>query len=178
MVSLIDNKYPTSVKMKETVSKDPTPVEEVVDLRDDKGVTKTKAGEDWEAGEDVFNWGPVAEMEVAKGGIKGGGRAAGAGADNEGWNSKESCLEEVCRGDEQSMVEMCLKGDNRREGGWLGKEFVLGREGKGEGEMCFFHRPPIFLVLVLDYVELVGMMRWRVKDAGRCGIPIILGSGV
>ena len=32
MVTLIDNKNPTTVKMKETVSKDPASVEEVVDL--------------------------------------------------------------------------------------------------------------------------------------------------
>ena len=55
MVTLIANKYPTTVKMKETVSKDAAAVEEVVDLRDDKGVRKTTAGRVLESGKEVFD---------------------------------------------------------------------------------------------------------------------------
>ena len=68
-------------------------------------------------------------MDVPEGDVEGWGREAGAGAGDEGWNMKESGLEEIGWGDERRMVSMRLKREDSGEGRGLGKEFVLGGEG-------------------------------------------------
>lgn len=104
MVTLIPNKNPSTIKVKETVSKDPPTVKEVVDLRDDEGSKKTIPGKDWELGEDVFDGGPVGKVNIPQGGVEGWGSEAGVGTSEKGREAEETCLEKVSGGNVGSVV--------------------------------------------------------------------------
>ena len=81
IVSLVRNKNVRTVKAKVTVSKDTAAVEEVVDLGDDEGPGKTKAGIERETSKKLFERGAEGIVDIPKGDVEGGFREAGVGAD-------------------------------------------------------------------------------------------------
>ena len=72
IMSLTRNIYVRTVKMKETVSKDTAAVEEVMDLRDDKGTGKAEASIKREGSEESFNGRVEGIVDIPKGNIEGG----------------------------------------------------------------------------------------------------------
>ena len=121
MVTLIANIYPSTIKVKETISKDAVPVEEVKDLQDDEGTSKAIIGEDGETREGLLNEYSVGEVEVSKRDVECGGSNPSSGTDGEGGNLKEAGLEEVSGGNKGGVMHVCLKHKDSQKGWWLHK---------------------------------------------------------
>jgi hypothetical protein len=128
MVSLVVNEYPTRVKTKKTVSMDMATVEEVVDVEEDEGTSKTSTRRGRGAEEDVVEIGAPRVVGVTKGNVEGWQGVAGVGADGEWGDVEEAGLEEVSRRDMHDMSVLALEGDHGWEVGGRGEEFVLGDE--------------------------------------------------
>jgi hypothetical protein len=64
MVSLIVDKNPTTIKTKETVSKDTTTVEEVVDVENDEGTRETNTRRGGTTDEETFEGRPPGVVDV------------------------------------------------------------------------------------------------------------------
>ena len=93
MVSLVCNENATTIKLKETVSKNTASVEEVVDLGDDECGCKTATnvrGEPLEGGLDGV---PEGEVDVAEGEVETGVGETGVGTDSDGGDVEEACAE-------------------------------------------------------------------------------------
>jgi hypothetical protein len=138
-----------------TVSIDRPPVEEVVDLWDDKGAQKTKLDVGGEGREEIPDGGSERVVDVTKGDVVGGGCKSGAGTEYEGGDAEESGLELVGGGDEGSMMGGALKCDDRREVRRRTKEFVLGNEVEEGGGVSVSYWPPGVVGLVADNVILM-----------------------
>ena len=95
-----------------TVNIDKLAVKEVMDLRDNEDTQKTKLNVGGKGREEVSDRGSKEVVDVAKGDIVGGRQEAGTGAKYEGGDAKESGLELVGGGDEQSMVGASLKSND------------------------------------------------------------------
>jgi hypothetical protein len=128
MVSLVVNEYLTTVKTKKTVSMDTTTVEEVVDVKNDKGTCKTNARRGGTTDEETFDGRPPGIVGVAEGDVEGRWGVAGEGADSDGGNVEETGLEEVSGREMRDVVILSLKRDNSREVGGRGEKLVLGDE--------------------------------------------------
>jgi hypothetical protein len=128
MVSLVVNEYPTRVKTKKTVSMHAATVEEVVDVEDDEGTTKTSAYRGGTTDEETFEGRSPGVVGVAEGDVEGRRGVAGVGADGDGWDVEEAGLKEVSGRDVRDVIILSLKRDNRREVGGCGEELVLGDE--------------------------------------------------
>ena len=108
-----------------------------------------------EGREEVADGGSKGVVDVPKGDVVGGRGEAGAGTEYEGGDAEESCLEEVGRGDEGSMVGGALKSDDHREVRRRMKEFVLGNEVKEGGGVSVSHWSPGVMGLMADNVILM-----------------------
>jgi hypothetical protein len=128
MVSLIVDKNPTTIKTKETVSKDTTTVEEVVDVENDEGTSETNTRGGGTTDEETFEGRPPGVVDVAEGDVDGWWGVAGEGADGDRGDAEETGLEEVSGRDMRDMVVLSLKRDNSWEIGGRGEEVVLGDE--------------------------------------------------
>jgi hypothetical protein len=128
MVSLVVNEYPTTVKTKKTVSMDTTTVEEVVDVKNDKGTCKTNARRGGTTDEETFDGRPPGIVGVPEGDVEGRWGVASEGTDSDGGNVEEAGLEEVSGREMRDVVILSLKRDNSREVGGRGEELVLGDE--------------------------------------------------
>ena len=115
IMSLIRNIYVRTVKMKTPVSKDTTPVEEVVDLRDDEGARKAETGVKREASKKSFKGSAIGVVDVPEGDVKGWLGVAGVGADGEGGDVEEAGLVGVGGDDSAGVMGVPLKLEDRRE---------------------------------------------------------------
>jgi hypothetical protein len=165
MVSLVVNEYPTRVKTKKTVSMDATAVEEVVDVKEDEGTSKTSKRRGWGATEDVVEVGTPRVVGVTEGDVKGWRGVTGVGADGEWGDVEEAGLKEVSGRDMCDMSILALEGDHGQEVGGCGEEFVLGDEGVEVGGLGVSYWPPMLQVGVLNQEELVWVRLVRVLEA-------------
>jgi hypothetical protein len=152
MVSLVVNEYPTRVKTKKTVSMDMTTIEEVVDVEEDEGASKTRKCRGRGAAEDVAEVGAPSVVGVAEGNVEGW---RGVGADGERGDVEEAGLEEVSGCDMCDMSILALEGDHSREVGGCGEELVLGDEGVEAGSLGVSYWAPMLQVGVPNQEELV-----------------------
>jgi hypothetical protein len=136
MVSLVVNKNPTTVKTKETVSKDAATVEDVVDVEDDEGTSKTNTCRGGTTDEETFEGRPPGVVDVAKGDVDGGWGVAGVGADGDRGDAEEAGLEEVGGRDMRDMVILSLKQDNSGKVGGRSEKVVLRDDAEQGGEAC------------------------------------------
>jgi hypothetical protein len=155
MVSLVVNKYPTRVKTKKTVSMDAATVEEVVDVEEDEGTSKTRKRRGRGVAEDVAEVGAPRVVGVTEGYVEGWRGVAGIGADGEWGDVEEAGLEEVSGRDMRDMSVLALEGDHGREVGGCGEEFVLGDEGVKMGGLGVSYWAPMLQVGVPNQEELV-----------------------
>ena len=102
--------------MKETVSKNATAVEEVVDLQNDEGTGKAEASINREGREELFNGRAEGIVDVPKGNIEGGFRETGVGAGGEGGDEEEAGLIGIGWDDGTGMVGISFERENRRKG--------------------------------------------------------------
>ena len=101
--------------MKETVSKDATVVEEVMDLRDDKGTSKAEASIKREGGKESFNRCSEGIVDVPKENIEGGFRETSIGAGGEGGDGEEAGLIGISWDNGAGMVGISLEREDRRK---------------------------------------------------------------
>jgi hypothetical protein len=111
-----------------TISINDPAVKEVMNLRDDKGIQKTKLDIGGEGREEVSDGGFKQVVDVTKGNVVGGRREAGTDTENKGGDVKESSLKLVGGGDEQSMVGASLKHNDSRKSQGCAEEFILGNK--------------------------------------------------
>jgi hypothetical protein len=155
MVSLVVNKYPTRVKTKKTVSMDAATVEEVVDVEEDEGTSKTRKRRGRGVAEDVAEVGAPRVVGVTEGDVEGWRGVANVRADGEWGDVEEAGLEEVSGRDMRDMSVLALEGDHGREVGGCGEEFVLGDEGVKMGGLGVSYWAPMLQVGVPNQEELV-----------------------
>jgi hypothetical protein len=155
MVSLVVNEYPTRVKTKKTISMDATAVEEVVDVEEDEGTSKTSKCRGRGATEDVAEVGTPRVVGVTEGDVEGWRGVTGIGADGEWGDREEAGLEEVSGRDMRNMSVLALEGDHGREVEGSGEEFILGDEGVEVGGLGVSYWPPMLQVGVPNQEELV-----------------------
>jgi hypothetical protein len=155
MVSLVFNEYPTRVKAKKTVSMYTTTVEEVVDVEEDEGTSKTRKCRGGGAAEGVAEVGAPSVVGVTEGNVEGWRGVAGVGAEGEWGDVEEAGLEEVSGCDIRDMSILALEGDHGWEVGGCGEEFVLGDEGVEVGGLGISYWPPMLQVGVPNQEELV-----------------------
>jgi hypothetical protein len=165
MVSLVVNEYPTRVKMKKTVSMDTTTVEEVVDVEEDKGPSKTRKRRGGGAPEDVLEVGSPSVVGVTEGNVEGRRGVAGIEADGEQGDVEETGLKEVSGRDMRDMIILALEGDHSREVGGCGEELVLGVEAIKAGSLGVSYWAPMLQVGVPNQEELVWVRLVRVLGA-------------
>jgi hypothetical protein len=165
MVSLVVNEYPTRVKTKKTVSMDATAVEEVVDVEEDGGTSKTSKRRGRGAREDVAEVGAPCVVGITEGNVEGWRGVAGVGADGEWGDVEEAGLEEVSGHDMRNMSVLALEGDHSREVGGCGKEFVLGDESVKVGGLGVSYWVPVLQVGVPNQEELVRVRLERILGA-------------
>jgi hypothetical protein len=155
MVSLVFNEYPTRVKAKKTVSMYTTTVEEVVNVEEDEGTSKTRTRQGGSAVEGVAEVGSPSVVGVTKGNVKGWRGVAGVGAEGEWGDMEETGLEEVSGRDMRDMSVLALEGDHSQEVGGHGEELVLGDEVVKVGGLGVSYWPPMLQVGVPNQKELV-----------------------
>jgi hypothetical protein len=128
MVSLVCNKNATTIKLKETVSKNTASVEEIVYLgNDERGCEAATyvGGESLEGGLDGV---PEGKVNIAEGKVEAGVDETGVGADSDGGDVEETSPEEVSGGDERGVVGVSLESEDRRESRGRVNQFSLGGE--------------------------------------------------
>jgi hypothetical protein len=155
MVSLVFNEYPTRVKAKKTVSMYTTTVEEVVDVEEDEGTSKTRKCRGRGTSEGVAEVGAPRVVGVTEGDVEGWRGVAGVGAEGERGDVEEAGLKEVSGCNVRDMSVLALEGDHGREVGGCGEEFVLGDEVVKMGGLGVSYRPPMLQVGVPNQEELV-----------------------
>jgi hypothetical protein len=165
MVSLVVNEYPTSVKMKKTVSMDTTTIEEVVNVEEDEGTSKARKRRGGGAPEDVPEVGSPSVVGIAEGDVKGRRGVAGVGADGERGDVEEAGLEEVSGRDMRDMIILALEGDHSREVGGCGEELVLRDKAVEAGSLSVSYWTPMVQVGVPNQEELVGVRLVRILGA-------------
>jgi hypothetical protein len=112
MVSLVVNEYPTRVKVKKTVSMYTATVEEVVNVEEDEGTSKTKECQGGGALEDLFEGGSPSVVGVTEGDVKGWRGVTSIGTDSDWGDMEETGLEEVRGCDIHNMIILALEGDH------------------------------------------------------------------
>jgi hypothetical protein len=125
MVSLVVNEYPTTVKTKKTISIDTTTIEEVMDVEDDKGTSKTDAWQRGTASEELLEGPPPGIVGVPEWDVEGWWGVAGVGTDGGSGDVEETGLEEVSGRYVHNMVIVPLKRDDSQDVRGHGKEVVL-----------------------------------------------------
>jgi hypothetical protein len=165
MVSLVFNEYPTRVKAKKTVSLYTTTVEEVVDVEEDEGTSKTSKCRGGGTAEDVAEVGTPSVVGVTEGNVEGWRGVAGVGTDGDWGNMEEAGLEEVSGRDMRDMSILALEGDHSREVGGRGEELVLGDEGVKVGGLGVSYWAPMLQVGVPNQEELVWVRLVRILGA-------------
>jgi hypothetical protein len=165
MVSLVFNEYPTRVKAKKTVSMYTTTVEEVVNVEEDEGTSKTRTHRGGSAAEGVAKVGSPSVVGVTKGNVEGWQGVAGVGAEGEWGDVEETGLEEVSGRDMRNMSVLALEGDHSREVGGRGEELVLGDEVIKVGGLGVSYWPPMLQVGVPNQEELVWVRLVRILGA-------------
>jgi hypothetical protein len=128
MVSLVCNKNAATIKLKETVSKNTTSVEEIVYLGDDERGCEAATyvgGESLEGGLDGV---PEGKVNIAEGEVEARVDETGVGADSDGGDVEEAGPEEVSGSDERGVMGVSLEGEDRRESRGRVNQFSLSRE--------------------------------------------------
>jgi hypothetical protein len=152
---LVFNEYPTRVKAKKTVSMYMMTVEEVMDVKEDEGTSKTSKCRGGGMAEDVAKVGAPSVVGVTEGDVEGWRGVAGVGTDGEWGDVEEAGLEEVSGRDMRDMSILALEGDHSREVGGCGKELVLGDKGVKVGGLGVSYWAPMLQVGVPNQEELV-----------------------
>jgi hypothetical protein len=165
MVSLVVNEYPTRVKTKKTVSMDTAAVEEVVDVEEDEGTSKTRKRRGRGAAEGVAEVGAPRVVGVTEGDVEGWRGVAGVGAEGEWGDVEEAGLKEVSGRNVRDMSVLALEGDHGGEVGGCGEELVLGDEVVKVGGLGVSYWPPMLQVGVPNQEELVWVRLVRILGA-------------
>jgi hypothetical protein len=165
MVSLVVNEYPTRVKTKKTVSMDTAAVEEVVDVEEDEGTSKTRKRRGRGAAEGVAEVSAPRVVGVTEGDVEGWRGVAGVGAEGEWGDVEETGLEEVSGRDMRDMSVLALEGDHSREVRGRDEELVLGDEVVKVGGLGVSYWPPMLQVGVPNQEELVWVRLVRILGA-------------
>jgi hypothetical protein len=115
MVNLIRNKNTTAIKLQETVSKNTTPVKEVVDLSDDEGGAKAVTDVVWVPSEGGLDGVPKRVVDVPEREVDAGICETSVGADSDGGDAEETGLKEVSWGNAGGVMGVSLEREISRE---------------------------------------------------------------
>jgi hypothetical protein len=165
MVSLVFNEYPTRVKAKKTVSMYTMTVEEVVNVEEDEGTSKTRKRRGRGAAESVAEVGAPRVVGVTEGNVEGWWGVVGVGAEGEWGDVEEAGLKEVSGCNVRDMSVLALEGDHGQEVGGCGEEFILGDEGVKMGGLGVPYWPLMLQVGVPNQEELVWVRLMRILGA-------------